>query len=101
MLPHALAYNLDVAAAELRGLAEAMGVSVAGKSDAEAARAAVDAVTELQIAAKVPRRLRDTGLDHALLPRIAEHTLGDRGLFFNPKRTASAEPILSLLEQAW
>jgi alcohol dehydrogenase class IV len=101
MLPHALAYNLDVAAAELRGLAEAMGVAVAGKSNADAARAAVDAVTELQIAAKVPRRLRDTGLDHALLPRIAEHTLRDRGLFFNPKRTASAEPILALLEQAW
>jgi alcohol dehydrogenase class IV len=101
MLPHALAYNLDVAAAELRGLAEAMGVSVTGKSDAEAARAAVDAVAELQIATKVARRLRDTGLDHALLPRIAEHTLSDRGLFFNPKRTTSVEPILSLLEQAW
>lgn len=101
MLPHALAYNLDVAAAELRGLAQAMGVAVDGRTDAEAARAAIDAVTELQASAGVPRRLRDTGLDRAKLPAIAEHTLRDRGLFFNPKRTASAEPIVELLERAW
>jgi alcohol dehydrogenase len=101
MLPHALAYNLDVAAAELRGLAQAMGAAVEGKSDAEAAQAAIDAVTALQIAAGVPRRLRDTSLEHAKLPAIAEHTLRDRGLFFNPRRTASAEPIVELLERAW
>src|SRR4051794_6771752 len=101
MLPHALAYNLDVAAAELRGLAQAMGAQVDGKSDADAARAAIDAVTLLQVGAGVPRRLRDTGLDRAKLPDIADHTLRDRGLFFNPKRTASAAPILELLERAW
>ena len=56
---------------------------------------------KLQEGAKVPRRLRDTGLDKALLPAIAEDTLHDRGLYFNPKRTTSAEPILGLLEAAW
>jgi alcohol dehydrogenase len=101
MLPHALRYNVDVAAGELRGLAEALGVPVAGKSDAFAAEAAIDAVRELQRKAKVPNRLRDTGLDRNLLPRIAEHTLLDRGLFFNPKRTATSEPVLRLLEGAW
>jgi alcohol dehydrogenase len=101
MLPHALAYNIDVAAVELRGLGEAMGVPPDGNSDEFAARRTIDAVRQLQIDAGVPRRLRDTGLDHAMLGEIAEHTLRDRGLFFNPKRTASAEPILALLEQAW
>lgn len=101
MLPHALAYNADVAAAELRRLAAAMGADVSGKSDEAAARMAIDAVTQLQIAAKVPRRLRDAGLSRDLLPRVAEHTLSDRGLFFNPKRTASVEPVLELLERAW
>jgi alcohol dehydrogenase len=101
MLPHALGYNVDVAAGELRGLAEAMGVPVAGKSDAWAAEAAIEAVRELQRKAKVPNRLRDTALNRDLLPRIAEHTLRDRGLFFNPKRTATSEPILRLLEEAW
>ena len=101
MLPHALAYNLDVAATELRGLAQAMGVRVDGMSAEAAAQAAIDAVRELQIASAVPRRLRDTGIDRSLLPKIAEHTLRDRGLYFNPKRTGSTEPIVALLEQAW
>ncbi len=101
MLPHALAYNLDVAAQELAGLAQAMGAKVEGKSDPDAARAAIEAVTALQVGAGVPRRLRDTSLDRTMLPQIAEHTLRDRGLFFNPKRTASVEPILDLLERAW
>ena len=101
MLPHALAYNLDVAAKELRGLGEAMGVADRTMSDDKAAGAAIEAVRQLQIDARVPRRLRDTSLDRSLLPKIAEHTLVDRGLYFNPKRTHSAEPILRLLEQAW
>ena len=101
MLPHALAYNLDVAAAELAGLAEAMGVHARGNSAEAGARAAIEAVVSLQEQAQVPRRLRDTGLDHGMLPAIADHTLRDRGLYFNPKRTRSAEPILELLERAW
>ncbi len=101
MLPHALAYNLDVAARELADLADAMGVHTRGHSDQAGAQAAIEAISALQHAARVPRRLRDTGLDRALLPRIAEHTLRDRGLYFNPKRTGSAGPILELLERAW
>lgn len=101
MLPYALAYNLDVAAGQLADLAEAMGVRTQSNSVDAGARAAIDAVQTLQENARVPRRLRDTGLDRDLLPAIAEHTLRDRGLFFNPKRTSSAEPILALLERAW
>lgn len=94
MLPHALAYNRDVAGAELAQLAEALGARPQPE-------AAIEAVLKLQEGAKVPRRLRDVGLDQALLPAIAEDTLHDRGLYFNPKRTTSAEPILAMLEAAW
>ena len=55
----------------------------------------------LQQAAGVPRRLRDTGLDRALIPAIAEDTLRDRGLYFNPRRTESADAIRQLMEEAW
>jgi alcohol dehydrogenase class IV len=101
MLPHALAYNLEAAAPALARMAEAMGVDTRNLTDADAAALGIDAVRALQQAAKVPTRLRDTGLDKNLLPAIAEHTLRDRGLFFNPRRTSSAEPILELLETAW
>ena len=90
MLPHAFAYNRDAAAPALAAIAEAMG-----------AGDAVEAVRRLQRETGVPSRLRDTGLDRALLPAIAEDTLRDRGLFFNPRRTADAAPILDMLEQAW
>ena len=101
MLPHALAYNLPVAAREIATMAEAMGVDTRNRTAEQAAQAGIDAVRRLQADARVPTRLRDTGLDEALLPAIAEHTLRDRGLFFNPRRTESAAPILDLLKQAW
>ena len=101
MLPHALRYNREVAAEQLGKLAEAMGVDTHGMTSQEAADAGIDAVCRLQDQAKVPRRLRDSGLDKALLPDIAEQTMRDRGLFFNPRRTASARQVEQLLEEAW
>jgi len=100
MLPHALAYNLDDATPALALLAQAMGCEARG-SERDMALAGIEAVRALQIAAKVPTRLRDTGLDKALLPAIAADTLLDRGNFFNPRRTETDAPILSLLEKAW
>ena len=61
----------------------------------------IEAVKTLQRDSKVPTRLRDTGLDRTLLPAIAADTLRDRGLFFNPRRTENAAPIVEILEQAW
>lgn len=100
MLPHALAYNLEVAASQLALLGEALGVAGNGSERRKAERT-IAAIAELQHAAGVPTRLRDTGLDRGLLPAIAEDTLRDRGLYFNPRRTESAEPILRMLEAAW
>lgn len=99
MLPHAMAYNLPVVPRELAGIAEAMGVTEGGEADK--ARAAIDKVRELQQRAKVPTRLRDTGLDSALLPAIAEHAMVDRGVYFNPRRTESVDAVLRLLKEAW
>lgn len=101
MLPHAMEYNLDVAAAEMARMAEVMGVARAGASDRDNALAAIEGVRSLQRRAGVPMRLRDTSLRKELLPEIAEHALFDRGLYFNPRPTASAEPVLKILEAAW
>jgi alcohol dehydrogenase len=101
MLPLAMAYNLDVATAEIAQMAPAMGVDTSGLDQRGAAEAAIEAVRDLQRRAGVPMRLRDTSLDRAMLPKIAEHTLLDRGLFFNPRRTETAAPILKVLEEAW
>ena len=101
MLPFAMAYNLPVAATPLALMAHSMGVDTAGLSERQAAEASIQAVRDLQVAARVPARLRETELDRALLPRIAEHAMGDRGLYFNPRRTDRVEAVLQLLEEAW
>jgi alcohol dehydrogenase class IV len=101
MLPHCLQYNIPVARPQIERIGAAMDAGRDGTSPASSAEQAVAAVRQLQIAAKVPTRLRDTGLDRALLPAIAQDTLGDRGLYFNPRRTASADAVLQLLEEAW
>lgn len=100
-LPFAMRYNLEVAAAQLRLAALAMGLDVRNLPEREAALAAIEATEALKRAIGVPLRLRDTPLDRALIPAIAEHALVDRGLYFNPRPTTSAAAVVELLEQAW
>ena len=100
-LPHAMRYNLEVAASQLKLAGLAMGLDVRNLSDAAAALQAVEATEAMQRVLGVPMRLRDTGIDRALFPEIAAHAMGDRGLFFNPRPTASADVVVGLLEQAW
>lgn len=100
-LPHAMRYNLEVAAGQLKLAALAMGLDARDLPDREAALLAIEATVEMQRAIGVPTRLRDTGLDRALFAAIADHALVDRGLFFNPRPTKSAGAVVELLEQAW
>ena len=99
MLPHAMAYNLPVCQGELAAMAPALGV--AAGTEAEMARAAIDQVRELQLEAQVPTRLRDTGLEREQLAAIAQDTMADRGLYFNPRRTDAVDAVMRLLEAAW
>ena len=49
----------------------------------------------------MPRRLRDIGVAEESLERIASKTMGERGLYFNPRPVADAGEILGLLRQAF
>lgn len=100
-LPHAMRYNLEVAAGPLKLAALAMGLDARNLPERDAALLAIEATEELKRAIGVPLRLRDTGLDRGLFAAIAEHALVDRGLFFNPRPTVSASAVVELLEQAW
>jgi len=95
MLPHAIRYNREIAAGPLKLAAHAFGCE---HDDGESVARHVE---QLQRAIGVPHRLRDTGLDRALLPAIARQAMGDRGLYFNPRRAESAAEVEALLEAAW
>jgi alcohol dehydrogenase len=90
LLPHALRFNLPAARPQLERAAAAVGCDdVIAWVDALAGRLGV------------PRRLRDIGVPRDALERIATKTMGERGLYFNPRPVRDAGEILGLLEQAF
>ena len=95
LLPEALAFNAPDAEAELAQAAVACGLAE------PSARALVDHVRALQRRLGVPTRLRDLGVRRELLPAVAEHVMGERGLYFNPRPVHDAAEVRALLERVW
>ncbi|WP_224271091.1 iron-containing alcohol dehydrogenase family protein [Haloprofundus salinisoli] len=74
MVPHVLAFLFDRVDGRRRLLAEGLGLSVEGRSDAEVAADVVDAVTEVRDALGVATRLRELdGVHRNDLRAIAEY----------------------------
>jgi alcohol dehydrogenase class IV len=85
MLPASARFNRSVAEREVARFTEALG--------------AEPAAFQAEIGA--PARLRDHGVTREDLPRIAEELMGERGLYFNPRRVTSPSEVMELLEYAW
>jgi alcohol dehydrogenase class IV len=83
-----LRFNADAAAPEIARFAEAMGVEDAAAHAKELARRGGF------------ERLRDFGVLHEDLPRLAEDAAGRAGNRANP-RTASPAEIQELYESIW
>jgi alcohol dehydrogenase class IV len=90
LLPHALRFNR-----------EAVGPALAQASAALGGRDVIEWLDELTRRLGVPRRLRDIGVAQDALERIAHKTMGERGLYFNPRPVQDAGEILGLLQQAF
>jgi len=101
MLPAVLDFNLPAATAELAQAARVAGLAGWEVDDHAAARALIAAVADLRTQIGVPTRLRDLGVRREQLAAVAQHALGERGLYFNPRPVLDAAPLLELLEQAW
>ncbi|HEY4373878.1 MAG TPA: iron-containing alcohol dehydrogenase [Burkholderiales bacterium] len=94
MLPHSVMFNADAAAGQLARAASALGAG-------DDASALVRAVQQLQTDIAVPRRLCDIGVPHEALERIAAKTMGERGIYYNPRAVADAGELRMLLEAAY
>ena len=94
MLPHSVAFNAEAAALPLARAATALGAA------ADAA-ALPGLLRRLQADTGVPTRLRDIGVPPEALDRIADKTMRERGLFYNPRRVTDAAEVRSLLEAAF
>ncbi len=91
MLPHALRFNAPAVGDALRRAAWV----VPGGQDV------IAWIESLATTLGVPKRLRDIGVAHDALPAIAHKTMGERGLYFNPRPVSDASEILDLLQQAY
>mgnify|MGYP000013413305 CR=1 FL=1 len=91
LLPHALRFNRPVVAPAL----ERARAVLPGQMDA------ITWVEQLAQQLGVPQRLREIGVPREALAKIAHKTMGERGLYFNPRQVLEAGEILDLLEQAY
>ncbi len=91
MLPHALRFNQPAVEGALQRAATAL----------PGGQEAIAWIEALGGALGVPRRLRDIGVPGEALEAIAHKTMGERGLYFNPRQVLDAREILGLLQQAY
>ena len=91
LLPHALRFNHPAVA----GALDRARAVLPGQSDP------IAWVEQLGAQLGVPQRLRDIGVPRQALAQIAHKTMGERGLYFNPRQVLEAGEILHLLEQAY
>ena len=97
MLPHVMEYNLEENPARFVLIADAMGVNVGKLSTEQAARAAVQAVKDLQKVAGLTQTLKDFGVpaDRESLNPLIDLAMGDSQLPYNP-RTLEEDDVYKL-----
>jgi alcohol dehydrogenase class IV len=100
-LPHVLRFNADVAAEAYREAGVAMGVSTEGMPDDAAVDTIARAVLRLVADVGLPTRYRDVGVPEADLPAIAELSLSDGSIVYNPKPVTEAADVLGVLRAAY
>jgi alcohol dehydrogenase class IV len=97
MLPHVMEYNLEENPDRFVLIADAMGINIDGLSKEKAARAAVQAVRDLQQAAGLTQTLKDFGVpaDRESLNPLIDLAMGDSQLPYNP-RTLEEDDVYKL-----
>jgi aldehyde dehydrogenase (NAD+) len=101
LLPHCMAYNMDECADRYAFVADAMGVKEKGMSDEEASQAAIDAVFALSQKIGLPQKLSEAGVEESGLGAIAELSLFDGAIVYNPKMIFEADQVMEVLKKAF
>lgn len=100
LLPPVMAFNRPVTADRQARLAEAMGVSMSGLTEDEAAEAAELQLRSMLADMGVPTRLRDVGVGHEHFSELADEALQDMIVAGNP-RPVTLEDAVAVLEAAY
>jgi alcohol dehydrogenase len=100
-LPYVMEFNAEAehVAKRYKDIAVAMGLNIEGLSVKEAAQAAIEAVKTLAKTIDIPT-LSESGVARDQFERLAEDTLKEIAILFNP-REATKEDVLRILEIAY
>lgn len=95
LLPHSLRFNEPVAGESLIPALAALN-DVSGTTHATVSDWIADVIERLQL----PDSLESIGISQNELPMIAQQTMTERGLAFNPRTVTHSDEVLSILRQA-
>lgn len=101
ILPHAMRFNLEVAAPQLALVARSMGLQANGQGDQAAAEAAIDGIYTFIGQLELPQHLQQAGLAEDDLPRLAGLALHSRAVQDNPRPVTTAALAEAVLRAAW
>jgi alcohol dehydrogenase class IV len=101
MLPYVMRFNLDATAPELAQAAEAIGMAPSGSDPVQAATAAIIAIADWIEQMRLPRRLREIGVEEKRLPELARLAFASRTVHNNPKPITDVAQLEELLREAW
>ncbi|HET8852946.1 MAG TPA: iron-containing alcohol dehydrogenase [Ktedonobacteraceae bacterium] len=101
ILPHAMRFNLDATASQLALAAQAMGISLAGRSAEIAVEEAIQRIYALIAQMNLPQHLREVGVQEADLPHLAQLAFQSRAVQNNPKPITDPAQLEALLRAAW
>jgi alcohol dehydrogenase class IV len=101
LLPHGMRFNMPVSAPRYRQIAEAFGLGVTGKSDAQIGEMTVQAVEEFTKKTGLPQRLSQVNIPRENMLEVAKLALGDPGMKSNLRRVTDPQEVVPVLLAAW
>jgi len=101
LLPHGMRFNMPVSAPRYRQVAEAFGLDVKGKSDAQVGEMTVQAVEVFTKNTGLPQKLSQVNIPRENMLEVAILALGDPGMKSNLRRVTDPQEIVPVLLAAW
>jgi alcohol dehydrogenase len=99
-MPHVVRFNASACPDVYREAAAAFGVPTDGSDEAVADRLA-RALFDFAASLGLKTALRDAGVPRDALAMLADATLSDGSLIYNPQVVCEAEAVLPVWEAAW
>ena len=100
-LPFIMEYNLLAIPGRIANIANMLGEDTTGLNDKQAAYKAVNAVAELNQDLGVPLSLKELGVGHDEISKIADETMKIQRLLAVNPRTMNRENAVKLFERMW